>query len=326
MTVFTPDAPDLDTNDVVPTKELRDSIGDIDDLATLQERYQAEGYLFFRGLVNPSAVLDARDAMIAVLERNGMAEPDGHGGAVWTGGGIAPLPEDSGQFDGIYKHLSEDASFQSAFDRILGEPAVMVPLTIYRAYPPGKKPGSVHQDGFFSPGISGYRSFWVPLVAMDEKMGGLCLSPGMADRGYLHNTAKSPRSPIPAGIIPEDNWARADYVPGDVLVIHHSTPHVGLPNRSDKLRLSIDMRVQSAAHPSTVMGTLVAFDESSAELQLEDGSRKRLSVGPDTFIRIIEITERMTPQEFAEKAEVGRHLMATFEGDHALMLRKSQAG
>lgn len=323
--VYLPSAEDLDTLSIRPTLELHNSTSDIDDFEVLNERYEREGYLFFRGLVDTEAVLRARRRMVAVLQEHGLAEPDGES-VRWVGGDAKPLPENSPAWSGIYKELSEDSSFKRAFDKILGEPAVMVPMTIYRAYPPSMPPAGAHQDGFFSPGIHGYRSFWIPLVAMNSSIGGLALAPRMNNRGYLHNTAKRPRSPIPAGIIPEDNWASIDYEVGDLLVIHHLTPHVGLPNRSDEMRVSIDLRVQSAARPNTVMGHVVDFDLGSVTLRDADGVDLRLTLDNDTFIRIVNIVEKMSPAEFVDAAEMGMHLMATRDGDKALMLRHSQEG
>jgi hypothetical protein len=48
----------------------------------------------------------------------------------------------------------------------------------------------------------------------------------------------------------EPGWATTDYRPGDVLLFHCLTSHAALPNHADRLRLSTDLRWQSADQPA----------------------------------------------------------------------------
>ena len=196
----------------------------------------------------------------------------------------------------------------------------------YRAYPPNKAPGGVHQDGFYSPGIKGYRPVWIPLIEMDEAMGGLVLASGFTGGDFIHNTAK-PGNPIPAGIIPNSAWLRADYRPSDVLVIHPKTPHTGLPNRSRKVRFSIDTRVESAANPATVVGEFVSGSPDVVTLKFAGETLRTLKLSDETFIRTgPNRGQRLSRTGYLEVTPPGQMLLASTEGDQALMLRRADAG
>src|SRR3546814_8888992 len=94
--------------------------------------------------------------MFAVMERHGLIEP-GATEPVWTG---TPSPggmEESPEFSGIARRLIENPANMKLMEKILGEPACIIPIVQYRAYPPGGSITGVHQDGFFSPGIRNYK-------------------------------------------------------------------------------------------------------------------------------------------------------------------------
>jgi len=320
MTVFLPDAEDLNVSAIRPTARFRDSSPDIDNRGLIDKRYEADGYLFFRDLLPKEAIAATRDEMLAPLVQQGLTDKDG----VWTGGDRASFTETAPEFNGVWRRLFERPCVREAFQRLLGEPASPVPIVQYRAYPPRDSFGGVHQDGFYSPGITGYRPVWIPLVPMDEDVGGLMLAVGQTNKGYFHNTAKAPPYPIPAGMIPDSAWAWIDYRPGDVLVIHPDSPHTGMPNRSRRVRLSLDARVQSAANPATVVGRLTSITPEAVVLELEEGGASRLSLTEDTFIRAgVNAGVRLSREEFARSDSLGVRVLVAKDGDRAVMLRRA---
>ena len=50
----------------------------------------------------------------------------------------------------------------------------------------------------------------------------------------------------------EGRWVCGDFAVGDVLLFHSMTVHKGLPNRSDKLRMSMDVRYQLVSEPFNI--------------------------------------------------------------------------
>ena len=324
MAVFLPDAEEITIADIHPKGRLRDSVALLDNLAAMNERYEADGYLFFRNILPLEAIDSARRAMMAPLLAKGLITEDGR----WVGGESPTFHEESSAFAGIWKSLFEYPGVREVLDKLLGEPTKPVPIVQYRAYAPSRAigSGSVHQDGFHTPGVANYRPVWIPLIDMDEKVGGLTLAVGQHKRGFYHNMAKPPHFPVPRGVIDPESWSWIDYRRGDVLVVHPHTPHSGLPNTSDRVRFSIDSRVQSAANPSTIIGELIDFDENRATLKVDDGIRT-LSIDDETFIRVSEERgRRMSREEFAQKTQRGLVVMAACDGDRATMLRRAAAG
>jgi ectoine hydroxylase-related dioxygenase (phytanoyl-CoA dioxygenase family) len=207
--------------------------------------------------------------------------------------------------------------------RCLGETVCMVPNVNYRLYPPGGPVTGAHQDGFFSPGIDAFRPLWIPLVPMSRDVGGLIVALGEHKNGYFHNLAPGKALRIPQGVINPESWATADYQPGDLLVVHPSSPHAGMPNRSDRLRISLDVRIQSAANPTAFAGIVTAVTPTSISIATDDGGIGdiTLNVDADTFIRVLHPGIREPFDRFAEYTQPGMRLTIVRNANRAMMLR-----
>jgi len=316
-----PDAPDLDIATIEVTRELVSANHLLDDREALMRFHDSQGYLLFRDVLDAEALAIARAAMFAVMERHGVIAP-GADAPLWTGKPFPAGMEESPEFAGISRQLIEHPANLYLMERILGEPAAMVPIVQYRVYPPGGPITGVHQDGFFTPGVLNYKPVWMPIVDVDRSMGGLMIAVGQNHRGYFHNLAKAPRCPIPDGVIDPDSWATTDYRAGDVLVIHPAAPHASRPNRSSRVRVSIDTRIQSARAPRVLLGTVTGWTANTITLDTEKGER-RFGVDDATFIRILHPGMRIPTNEFASTVQLGMRLTVVFDGDHAETLRKA---
>jgi hypothetical protein len=319
-----PDAIDVDVLAIKPAREFEVCNNLLDDHAALERFYDDNGYLFFRGVLNPDSVLRARDEMLAIAaDHFGLVEK-GDPSARWTGKPLQGWSEESPLFSGISRRLVEHPDNLALLSKILGEPACMVPNVQYRLYPPGGPVTIVHQDGFYSPGIQDYKPVWVPLVPCPREVGGLMVAIGQHKRGYLHNLAKPNPFPIPQGVIDADSWATTDYEPGDVLIVHPCSPHAGTPNTSDRLRVTFDTRVQSARRPSAFSATVVAVTPDSVTVEPDDRllGTLTLSVDVDTYIRVRDPGVREDFTGFAEYTKPGMHIVVVRVGDRAAMLRK----
>ena len=322
MSVMLAEAIDINAADIDPILELEDSNSALDDWAQLNSIYERQGYLLFRGVLDRGSVDRALRRMMDVVARYGVVAA----GAIeplWTGKPLLEPLEESKAFSGICRELIEHPLNLAVFEKILGEKASPVPIVQYRSYPPKTPIATVHQDGFYSPGIQGFRPLWMPLMKIDREVGGLTLAPGVHKKGVLHNVAKPPIFPIPADVIPQDAWATTTYHPGDVLVIHPYTPHVGLANTSDRVRFSIDSRVQSAASPCVLLGDVISVSPNSVTLRTEQGDRT-IGVSEQTYIRTGENRGvRIQLEQFEKSTPPGMRIIATLEGTNALMLRRA---
>lgn len=316
-----PDAKDLDVLSIRPTGELQSCNHLLDDHDALMRFHDEEGYILLRGVLDPDSVEIARKAMFAVMERQGLIEPDASV-PVWTGTPSPGGQEESTEFSGIARTLIEHPANQLLMEKILGEPASIIPIVQYRAYPPGGSITGVHQDGFFSPGIVNYKPVWTPLANCEREVGGLMLAVRQCNRGYFHNIAKTP-SHVPEGVIPDDAWATTDYFPGDVLIINPFTPHASMPNTSDRCRVTIDTRVQSAADPRVISATIVDATQDEIAVQLDDGAVRTFEVDDRTFIRINHPGVREKRGDYLQSATPGRRVVVVFDGNHAETLRRA---
>ncbi|KHK89155.1 phytanoyl-CoA dioxygenase family protein [Novosphingobium malaysiense] len=318
-----PDATNLDTLSIDPKRKFEVCNDLLDDHDALEAFYEKNGYLFFRNVLDPDSVKEAREAMLAVAaDEFGLVEK-GDETAKWTGKAYPPGSEEKPCFSGISKRLVSYPRNQEVLAKILGEEPSMVPIVQYRLYPPNGPVTMVHQDGFYSPGIHDYKPLWIPLTPCPREVGGLTIAVGQNHKGYFHNLGKGGNFPIPDDVIDPDSWATVDFEPGDLLVVHPYSPHAGLPNTSDRLRVTFDTRVQSARNPTTFAATVNSVTSDSITLTSEDENvgTVTLSVDPSTYIRVRDPGQKEKFEEFADVTKPGMDLCVVREGDRAAMLR-----
>lgn len=319
-------ATDLDPNTVAPRRELRVSNTLLGNPDALDEEYERYGYLFFRNVLDHSSIDSARMRMIEILTAKDVTVR-GSDPPLWNGKPLLGLHEESAEYRGISAIIFASAQNIEVFEAILNEPICQVPIVQYRSYPPQKPAGGVHQDGFHSPGITGYRPIWVPLMNITRQVGGLALAEACNDRGFFHNLAKPPAFPIPEGVIPDEAWVTTDYRIGDLLVVHPHTPHTGMANASDRFRLSIDTRVQSARSPTVLLGDVEALSATSVTLRQKDGVLIRLAIDDASFIRTGDKPqERLSQQRMLEVTPLGTRLVVARNGEKATMMRRASEG
>lgn len=319
-----PDASDMDARNVHISREFERCNHLLDDHEALEAFYDEHGYLFFRDVLDPQSVAEARDAMLAIAaDEFGLIEK-GDELARWTGKPYPSWSEELPVFSGISRRLISYSANQTLLGKILGEKVCMVPMVQYRLYPPNGPVTMIHQDGFYSPGIQDYKPLWIPLVPCPREVGGLMVAIGQHKRGYFHNIGKPTPFPIPEGAIDPDSWATVDYQPGDLLVVHPCSPHGGMPNTSDRLRISFDTRVQSAANPSAFAATVTAVTPNTVTVKADDPvvGTVTLSVDEETYIRVRHVGKREDFAHFAEYTEPGMHIVVVRENGRAAMLRQ----
>jgi ectoine hydroxylase-related dioxygenase (phytanoyl-CoA dioxygenase family) len=323
--VYRPDAEDLKVSHVLPERELETCNSLLADRVALDNFYANNGYILLRGVLDPQSVAKARDAMLGVAVGLGIAVPGDVNGRA-TGVSFAGGVEESALYTGIARDLIKHPHNTTVMDQIVGEPACAVPIVQYRTYPPNGPVTTVHQDGFYSPGIQDYKPVWITLTRCTREMGGLALAVGQNRRGYFHNLAKPAPYPLPRDAIPDTAWATTDYNPGDVLVVHPSTPHCSMPNTSDRLRITFDTRVQSARNPSALAATVLSTTADSVTVEADGQGTLTLTVDRDTFIRVLSPARREPFEGFPDYTTPGMRLVVVRDGGRATMLRRLAEG
>lgn len=108
-----------------------------------------------------------------------------------------------------------------------------------------------HQDiGFLDPEVKNtfMVNFWLPLVDSDENNGCLEVIKGShtADRLPFHDSPEN----IDEDYMPNGERVSCPIPKGGVLLIHHTTVHRSLPNFSDHIRWSLDIRYSDWRKPT----------------------------------------------------------------------------
>ncbi|MDN5913586.1 MAG: phytanoyl-CoA dioxygenase family protein [Pseudonocardia sp.] len=309
-----------------PMKELEVHNDLLDDHEAMEKQFREEGYLFFRGVLDPDAVEAVREKYFSILvEDYGVVDP-GQDLPVWNGKDVSefPIKVPEAYGSGTWEKFTSNPKIHAFFERVMGEPISWVPSTEYRLNPPAPEDpedwvAGRHQDGFFNEGIP-FRTCWVPFTDIDAECGGLTIAPGLNKLGYLHDRGAPPKYGIPADAIKESDWARPEaYHPGDVLIFGEDTPHAGLVNRSKVFRLSMDIRFSAKSDPQPVVGELSAFGAGWITIDTAGGP-VTLTVDDRSYLRLKDGAQ-LPVSEMEQFLQVGERMMAGRDGDRALVVR-----
>lgn len=292
----------------------------------LERVYREEGYLFFRDVLDRDAVAAVRTKYFSILvDDYGVVDP-GLTEPIWNGKDVSEFPVKVPEIygSGVWEEFTANPKIHNFFEAVVGEPIAWVPSTEYRLNPPVPEDpedyvAGRHQDGFFNEGIP-FRTCWLPFSHIDADCGGVAIAPGFSKHGYLHDWDSPPKYGIPAGAVPDAAWARASvYHPGDALIFAEATPHSGLANRSDRFRLSMDIRMSPKSAPQPVVGVLSAVTDDSITLDTAEGP-VTLLVNERTYLRLKDGAQ-LPRERITEILEPGEKMMAGRNGDYALVVR-----
>lgn len=229
----------------------------------LRARARRDGYLFFRGLLDPEPVLELRGALLGVLARHGLL-------AVGTDSGkldldrLAQLPaddlrEDIGVTQQIYLELQQlpqlhrlphHPSLGHLYRTLFDADVFVHPRHILRAMTPhpAMSPTPPHQDFPLVQGSGDTWTCWAPVGCCRVEQGPLAVLRGSHRTGYLPISRERGAGGIAAQLCErEDDWVGGDFGLGDVLTFSAFTVHRSLPPTvRDEVRLSMDVRYQRA--------------------------------------------------------------------------------
>ncbi len=308
-----------------PMQPLWDATHLIGDADALGKVMQERGYWFFRDVLDAGAVKRMRDRYMAFLRDGGVIAADADE-PIWNGAPLDNIPEKIEPLheQRAWRSFVAEPTIHAFFTRLLGVAPFWIPSVEYRITPPRK--GLVndfltgrHQDGFANGGIE-LLTCWVPLTDIDGEVGGLAMAEGLQKGGILHDLNDVPKHRIPDGAIPDDVWHRSDYRPGDLVMFCPEIPHSGMVNRSDKFRLSVDVRVMPITGKLPVVGNVVEIGSDYVVTANHDGRDVRLILDDNTYCRGI-TGARIPLPDMVERVQPGDPVIVSFEGEHAVLLR-----
>ncbi|MET0239036.1 MAG: phytanoyl-CoA dioxygenase family protein [Sphingobium sp.] len=309
--------------DVLP---LTDSSALIGDGPALRARWEEDGVLFLRGVMDPELIGWAREKYREALVAEKLIDPALEE-PLWTG----EAPQTRRPCDAIGTTVWHEVVRQPLLNSIMrdifdADPR-WIPIVGHRSsLPTGplKDDEDIfagrHQDGYFNEGIE-FTTCWMPIRDTDMNSGSFAVAPGTSRRGNLHEEVNHK---LPTGVIADTDWRAADYRVGDVLIFHYFTAHATLPNPSNQIRMSLDVRAVPAWAPQPVVGTVDAVEGTDVLIRTEDGEAVTVHITDDTYIRDMNPRPRVPTQELQRIAYPGAHVMAMAGKDgRATVLRRN---
>ena len=236
-------------------RPFEDSTDLLQDGEALSDRMARDGYLFVRGLLPKDVVEGLRSQLLDIARSAG-----------WTRGAgdeadldafcLEPNPDYMDVYAGMYC-LPDFHAFQhhpalvGLFERVWNEPVLPHPRLIGRVIFPRKEAFTTppHQDFIPIQGTEETYTAWVPLTDLPADMGGLQVAAGSHRRGVYDFEPALGAGGIAVTDPLEGTWVNGPFEQGDVLFFHSLAVHKGMPNRSDRLRMSMDARYQRASQP-----------------------------------------------------------------------------
>lgn len=304
---------------------LRDSTAIIGDRAALDAAMARDGYWYFRGVLDLDAVARLRARFLDVLEDMGVIDA-GATEAVWNGVSLDDFPEkiEALHQQRAWRGFVAEPAIHGFFTGFLGVAPFWIPSVEYRITPPARQTVADpltgrHQDGFANGGMD-LLTCWVPLNAIDGTMGGLAMAAGLQRGGMLHDPNDAPRHRIPDGAIPDDVWRRSDYLPGDLVMFCPEIPHSGMVNRSDRFRLSVDIRLMPITGDLPLVGEVLKIGDDHVVVANHDGRDARVRLTEDTYCRGL-TGARIPLADMVRKVRVGDPVIVPYRDGEAVMLR-----
>lgn len=228
----------------------------------LREQMENDGYLFFPELVDPERPLGVKNDVMSILREQFIVEDDGALDPMWSGG---PHPTER-EYMAAYERIVDLRSFQELarcpeivdlLEAVCAESVHIWEQQLIRIVYPGSESVTAqgvgaHQDGDPKLGYKAVRFYtgWVALMKIDASIGGLAVAPGSHEMGLMKSvgtvaSSGSASSSEHYGLDPSAlSWVTAEFNPGSVVLFNNRTAHCGLPNHSNRIRLSCDFRYQ----------------------------------------------------------------------------------
>lgn len=222
-----------------------------EDPRILRERFQEQGYLFFRRYV---AAADCADLLQDIL-----AEVEPH--ISWSQEEQAPFLRGSPFFetdpvwDQVYPRIQSLEPFHRFFhtphvcqlmETVTDKPVFVYPMKMARISTPGKIGYETppHQDAHSHQAGPTMAGIWVALHDVRQDMGRVMVLPGSHKRGVRPVFETQGVGGVQCEIYPDEScWHVSDYEQGDVLIFHSATVHKAEPNTAaSAVRLSVDTR------------------------------------------------------------------------------------
>jgi hypothetical protein len=313
---------------MISVAQLTDSTSLIDNAEALRQRYHEEGVLYLRGVMDPKLIGWAQEKYRGVLAAEGLIDPASEA-PLWTGKTTKIWRPCDALGTSVWHEIVKQPELNAIMRHIFDAEPVWIPIAAHRsALPTGplKEEQDIfagrHQDGFYNEGML-FTICWMPVRDVKIDCGSFAVAPGTHKRGSLHDTGLANNAISPSSIAPE-TWRTAHFRVGDVLIFNYLTAHAALPNPSNEIRMSLDVRAIPAWAPQPVIGAVEKVDGSDVLIRTEHDELVTVHITDDTLIRDMNPWPRIPKSELEKIAYPGAHVMAMARRDGSVtVLRRN---
>ena len=240
-------------------KPFLDSSPVLDDSDAMTERMERDGYLFFKGFFGRAFILALRRRMLEIAAKHDFLDtrhPLEEGVANLEAACIEPEEDYIKVLREMYAleeihDLKHHPRTLDLFDRMFGETVLPHPMIVIRNVFPrkGEYTTPAHQDFVHNQGAEETFSFWMPLCDCPVEMGCVEVAAGSHKGGVYDFRMARAAGNLEIVESFDGQWLGSGFAAGDALIFHSMTVHRAFPNRSNRLRQSVDLRYQRASEP-----------------------------------------------------------------------------
>ncbi len=255
------------------------------DGAALAARMRRDGYLFLPGLMPRDAIGSVQRQIGAIARDAGWLRRD------------APVEDAAADIEGFcvdpdptylktlrrinrledYHALKHHPALVGLLEMMLGGPILPHPRVLMRNIFPARDEFTTkaHQDFPNVQGTTEVYTAWMPLIDCPMDVGPLQVAVGSHTSGVYEFGIAGGAGGIEVKDPLQGTWASSGFAAGDVLLFHSMLVHKGVPNHSNKLRMSMDVRYQLVSEPFNIDnanpdGQPLSWDEVYAGWQSDE--------------------------------------------------------
>jgi hypothetical protein len=303
----------------IEVPQLEDSSDLIGNPEALRQRYLDDGVLYMRGVIDPALITWAQGKYRDALIDQGLLDASSDA-PVWTGKKTDAWRPCDVLGTSVWHEVVKTPLLNEIMYAIFDADPVWIPIAAHRsALPTGPLAEGAdifagrHQDGFYNEGML-FTICWMPVRDVKTENGSFAVAPGTHKRGSLHDTSL-PKNAIPRYAIPDEAWRSADFKVGDVLIFNYLTAHTALPNPSNEIRMSLDVRAIPSWAPQPVIGAVETVEDGDVKIRTDTGDLQTVTVDDNTLIRDMSPWPRIPKEELHKIAYPGAHVMAMVRND-----------
>ncbi len=246
---------------MVKTEPYLDSTPLLKDPQALRERAARDGYLYFRKLLDPRAVLNVRRQVLETAKKHGWLDESAPLMDGVARKGVCFVEGVHAEWKPYYCDVLRTRDFHALalspaligmFRKLFNEPVLAHSRNISRLIFPQNTTFTTpaHQDFVHIKGTRDTWTTWIPGGDCPSELGGLAIAPGTHKLGELPTHAAYGAGGSGVDVSADSQWVLGDLECGDVLTFHSLTVHQGRDNlTTDRLRASFDFRYQPLSHP-----------------------------------------------------------------------------